>query len=51
MAGAVIKSERFTGILAIRLESSDAVRGGSRNAFEVYVDRFTWGRDPAYTRQ
>jgi type IV secretory pathway TrbF-like protein/predicted MFS family arabinose efflux permease len=45
-AGAVAKSERFKGVVAIVFKSPIATATISKNPLGLYVDRFTWWRDP-----
>jgi len=45
-SGAVVKSEHLMGVLSIALKSPNGAGAISRNPFGVYVDSFTWRRDP-----
>jgi type IV secretion system protein TrbF len=45
-AGAVAKSERFKGVVAIIFNSPITTRMIIKNPLGLYVDRFTWWRDP-----
>jgi type IV secretory pathway TrbF-like protein/nitrate/nitrite transporter NarK len=45
-SGAVVKSEHLVGVLSIALKSPNGAGAISRNPFGVYVDSFTWRRDP-----
>ena len=45
-AGAVAKSERFKGVVDIVFNSPTAAGMIIRNPLGLYVDRFTWWRDP-----
>jgi type IV secretion system protein TrbF len=44
--GAVVKTERFMGVLSIVFKSANGTGAISRNPLGVYVDSFTWRRDP-----
>ena len=46
-AGVVVKTERFMGALSIAFKSPNVADAISRNPLEVYVDRFTWWREPS----
>jgi len=44
--GAVVKSEHLMGVLSIAFKSPNGAGAIGRNPFGVYVDSFTWRRDP-----